>query len=124
MAGLGRLLASLRRDALARAAFIVDDDGQIVAADAEADLQLEMLARTAIFQLGGVEGLRRQMRDDFSVLFHEVTGEDVCASALDDEHTVAVLFDQRRCSLPAVRACLKAHRRELLEAISNDPELT
>ena len=97
------VLGRLRREALARAAFVVDEEGTILASDTDADTPLERLGQTAVERIGGVEGLARQVNTpDFGVLFHDVAGEDVYVSTLSQGRTLGVLFDQNQTSLGAV----------------------
>src|SRR5262245_19428203 len=114
------VLGRLRREALARAAFVVDDDGVVLAADSDAETPLERLGEMAIEQLGGVAGLARQITtSDFGLLFHDVTGEDVYVVALDDGWTLGILFDQNKTSVGAVRLHVMAFRAELMREKRN-----
>ncbi len=115
------VLARLRDEAFARAAFVVDEDGDILAYDADSQTGLDELGRTSVTQLGGAEGLARQLdTPDFGVVFHDAVGQDVWVSVLNDGYILGILFDQGRTSLGNVRLRASAFRAHLLQAISDE----
>ena len=114
------VLAQLRRETLARATFVVDDEGQILAADTDAGTSLESLGQTAAERIGSVDGLTRQIDSpEFGVVFHDATGEDVYVSALAEGRTLGVLFDQAHTSLGTVRLRVKALHNDLVRELSS-----
>jgi predicted regulator of Ras-like GTPase activity (Roadblock/LC7/MglB family) len=113
------VLARLRREAFARAAFVVDEDGEILASDSEPEIPLERLGLTAVEQIGGVEGLARLVGSPFGLIFHDATGDDMYISTVAEGRTLAVLFDQHHASLGTVRLRVKALYDDLIREISS-----
>jgi predicted regulator of Ras-like GTPase activity (Roadblock/LC7/MglB family) len=113
------VLARLRGECLARAAFIVNEEGNILSAETDAGTSLATLGHAAVECLDGAEGLARQINTpEFGVVLHDVTGEDVFVSPLAEGCTLGVLFDQGRTSLGNVRLRVKALRDELVREAS------
>jgi predicted regulator of Ras-like GTPase activity (Roadblock/LC7/MglB family) len=113
------VLAHLRRETLARATFVVDGDGEILAADGDAGTLLESLGHAAVERIDAAEGLAAQLDSpDFGVVF-DVAGKNVYVSALGEDRTLGILFDESRTSLGTIRLRVKALHDELVREASN-----
>jgi predicted regulator of Ras-like GTPase activity (Roadblock/LC7/MglB family) len=114
------VLRALRMLASARAVFIVDDLGEVVAFEGEPDFDAMRLGELAVTRIGGIDGLIRQVgQTEAGVLFHDVPGQDIYLASISDERILAILFDQHKTSLGAVRRQVKAHLEALLLATSS-----
>ena len=118
---LTHLLGRLRDKALARAAFIVSEDGAMLRWDTEPGVSADALGSVAVRHIGGVEGLAGQLQTtEFGVVFHNSPTENVYVAVLGRELLLAVLFDESRTSLGAVRLCVKAFRDEVIRVASDE----
>ena len=118
MSALAEVLQRIRHRASARAVLVVDGDGDLVAGDADGDQPSATLRQLWVNRLGGAEGLSRQIdAPEFAILVHDVSGDDVHISTLDEERVLCVVFDKSRTSLGLVRLRLKEDHNALMLAL-------
>lgn len=98
----------LVRDALAKAIFIVDRDGQLISATGETTgIDTTGLASLAAGSTAATGGLAEMLgEDEFPVHFHEGESNHLHVSLLGDEMILLVIFDERS-SLGLVRLRVK-----------------
>lgn len=76
------ILERLRSRLAARAVFIVDDLGDVVALDADPDIAVSDLDELAVSRLGGVGVMRRAGQSEAGALFHRMPGQDIYLTLL------------------------------------------
>lgn len=98
----------LVRDALAKAIFIVDRDGQLITATGETSgIDTTGLASLAAGSTAATGGLAQMLgEDEFPVHFHEGSRNHLHVSLLGDTMILLVIFDERS-SLGLVRLRVK-----------------
>jgi len=98
----------LVRDALAKAIFIVDRDGQLITATGETTgIDTTGLASLAAGSTAATGGLAQMLgEDEFPVHFHEGSRNHLHVSLLGDTMILLVIFDERS-SLGLVRLRVK-----------------
>jgi predicted regulator of Ras-like GTPase activity (Roadblock/LC7/MglB family) len=113
------VLNRLRRDSSARAVFVIDSDGDVVASAARDEAACLDVADLAIAHFGPTEGLARLIGErEFGILVHGRSGEDVHILSLAEDRILVVVFDPSTTSLGLVRATVSACREGLLDAVS------
>jgi hypothetical protein len=116
------VLARLQRDASARAVYVIDSQGDVVAAGGENEAACADLADLSIQQLGAAEGIARLVGErEFGILFHDRSGQDVHIAVLSDDRILVLVFDQNKTSLGVVPLQVRAYRDELVRAVSSEP---
>ena len=95
---------SLRKDANARMVFLVDKNGQQLAATGEVDeLDSTSLASLTAGTVAATDGLARLLGEkEFSVIFHEGERDSLHISVVSARMILVVIFDERS-SLGLVR---------------------
>ena len=104
----------LVRDANARAVFVIDKNGQLMATGGEADrLDSTSLASLVAGEMAATGGLAKIIGEkDFSVLFHEGVKDNLHISLVASRAILVVIFD-KRSSLGLVRLRVKKVAEEL-----------
>jgi hypothetical protein len=121
------ILAGLRQESSARAAFIVDDVDEIRVFDGEPGLTPKSVEQLAITSLaGGVDGLLQLVgeagRDGVGVLFHDHPAQDVWISRVREDRTLVVVFAKDQTPVHAIRLKIKAVYDELAAALDDEDE--
>lgn len=111
----------LVRDALAKAIFIVDKDGQLITATGETTgIDTTGLASLAAGSTAATGGLAQMLgEEEFPVHFHEGTRNHLHVSVIGDLMILLVIFDERS-SLGLVRLRVKrayAEMDRILESV-------
>ena len=113
------VLNHLRRDSSARAVFVMDSDGEVIASAGLDQDACTDLADLAIGELGPTEGLARLIGErEFSILVHNRSGDGIHILMLSEDRTLVVVVDQATTSLGLVRAKVGAYRDKLIDAVS------
>ena len=120
-----QVLAELRLQSSARAAFVVDDADEVVAFDGAYGITADTVDQLALASLaGGADGLLRVIGDSgadgVGVMFHEQPGQDVWIARLRDDRTLVVLFEKEKATPHAIRQQIKAVYERLVRAIDED----
>ena len=104
----------LCRDANARVVFVIDKNGQLIAASGDAErIDSTSLASLVAGEIAATGGLAKLIGEqDFSVLFHEGVRDNLHISLVGGRVILVVLFD-RRSSLGLVRLRVKKCADEL-----------
>ncbi|MEZ4460793.1 MAG: roadblock/LC7 domain-containing protein [bacterium] len=104
----------LVRDALAKAIFIVDKDGQLITATGETSgIDTTGLASLAAGSTAATGGLAQMLgEEEFPVHFHEGTRNHLHVSLIGDAMILLVIFDERS-SLGLVRLRVKRAYTEM-----------
>jgi predicted regulator of Ras-like GTPase activity (Roadblock/LC7/MglB family) len=104
----------LVRDANARAVFVIDKNGQLMATGGEAEkLDSTSLASLVAGEMAATGGLAKIIGEkDFSVLFHEGVKDNLHISLVASRAILVVIFD-KRSSLGLVRLRVKKVAEEL-----------
>lgn len=113
----------LARDALAKAIFIVDQDGQLVTLTGETSgIDTTGLASLVAGSTAATGGLAQMLgEEEFPVHFHEGTHTHLHVSVISSELILVVIFDDRS-SLGLVRLRVKrayAEMREIVEKVKS-----
>jgi predicted regulator of Ras-like GTPase activity (Roadblock/LC7/MglB family) len=105
---LSEVLARLRQDANARAVFLIDKNGQQMAADGEIDqFDSTSLASLTAGNVAATDSLAKLIGErEFSVLFHEGQRDHIHISIVAKRAILLVIFDERS-SLGLVRLRVK-----------------
>ena len=113
---LHEICARLTRDALARAIFLIDKNGQILVAAGEVeDIDTTSLASLVAGTTAATSSLARLLgEEEFPVHFHEGKRDNLHISLVDEEHILTVIFDERS-SLGLVRLRVKKASTQLTE---------
>lgn len=113
---LSAICERLWRDALAIAIFLIDENGQLVAAVGRVDhvdtTSLASLVAGSVAATGGLAQLLGE--EDFPTHFHEGTRENLYTAKVGESLILAVIFDDRS-SLGLVRLRVKRAHGALLE---------
>jgi predicted regulator of Ras-like GTPase activity (Roadblock/LC7/MglB family) len=106
----------LAREALAKAIFLIDRNGQIVVAVGEiAAIDTTSLASLVAGTTAATSSLAKLLgEEEFPVHFHEGKRDHLHISVVGDEHILTVVFDQRS-SLGLVRLRVKKATEHLAE---------
>jgi predicted regulator of Ras-like GTPase activity (Roadblock/LC7/MglB family) len=99
-----QLLESLRMDASAKIVFLVDKNGQQIAAAGEVNLvDATSLASLTAGNVAATDGLAKLIGEkEFSILFHEGRKDNIHISIVGQRLILVVIFDERS-SLGLVR---------------------
>jgi len=102
------LLEKLLREANAKVIFLVDKNGQLIAATGEtANLDTTSLASLTAGNIAATGGLAKLIGEkEFSILFHEGEKDNIHISIVGGRVILVVIFDQRS-SLGLVRLRVK-----------------
>lgn len=119
---LEEALGRLRHDANARAVFLIDKNGQQIAAAGETDqFDTTSLASLTAGNVAATDGLAKLIGErEFSVLFHEGQRDHIHISIVAQRAILLVIFDERS-SLGLVRLRVKrasAEMEKIFEAMA------
>ncbi len=120
---LTHICERLVRDALAKAIFIVDKDGQLVTATGETTgIDTTGLASLIAGATAATGSLAQMLgEEEFPVHFHEGKNKHVHVSVIGETLILVVIFDERS-SLGLVRLRVKRAHGEMAEIIANVQE--
>ena len=112
-------LQRLRQDANANVVFLVDKNGQQIAAQGEIEnLDTTSLASLTAGNVAATDGLARLIGEkEFSILFHEGERDNIHISIVASRVILVVIFDERS-SLGLVRLRVKKASGELNEVFA------
>jgi predicted regulator of Ras-like GTPase activity (Roadblock/LC7/MglB family) len=113
-------IARLRVEAKAKSVFLVDKNGQQIAADGEVEkLDITSLASLTAGNVAATDGLARLIGErEFSVLFHEGESDNIHISMVGHRIILVVIFGTDS-SIGLVRLRVKKAARELEEVFVN-----
>src|SRR5512141_2761753 len=108
------VIGRLKADAQAKVVFIVDKNGQQIAAMGDMDtLDTTSLASLTAGNVAATDGLARLIGErEFSILFHEGERDNIHISIVAQRVILVVIFDERS-SLGLVRLRVKKASQEL-----------
>ena len=108
------IISKLRVDANAKVVFLVDKNGQQIAAQGEIEnLDTTSLASLTAGNVAATDGLARLIGEkEFSILFHEGERDNIHISIVASRVILVVIFDERS-SLGLVRLRVKKASGEL-----------
>ena len=108
------LLEKLLRESNSKVIFLVDKNGQLIAATGEtANLDTTSLASLTAGNIAATGGLAKLIGEkEFSILFHEGENDNIHISIIGGRVILVVIFDQRS-SLGLVRLRVKKASKEL-----------
>jgi len=111
---ISAVIAKLLREANARAIFLVDKNGQLIAACGDTEhLDSTSLASLTAGNIAATGGLAKLVGEkEFSILFHEGEKDNIHISIVAQRVILVVIFDQRS-SLGLVRLRVKKASDEL-----------
>jgi predicted regulator of Ras-like GTPase activity (Roadblock/LC7/MglB family) len=117
-----QLLESLRMDASAKIVFLVDKNGQQIAAAGEVNLvDTTSLASLTAGNVAATDGLAKLIGEkEFSILFHEGRKDNIHISIVGQRLILVVIFDERS-SLGLVRLRVRKASGEM-ERVLNEME--
>ncbi|MBA2661979.1 MAG: roadblock/LC7 domain-containing protein [Bradymonadaceae bacterium] len=117
---LTEICERLVRDALAKAIFVVDKDGQLVTATGEtAGIDTTGLASLVAGSTAATGSLAQMLgEEEFPVHFHEGTSKHLHVSVIGETLILVVIFDERS-SLGLVRLRVKRAYLEMAGVIEN-----
>ena len=109
-----QLLEKLLRESNSKVIFLVDKNGQLIAATGEtANLDTTSLASLTAGNIAATGGLAKLIGEkEFSILFHEGEKDNIHISIIGGRVILVVIFDQRS-SLGLVRLRVKKASKEL-----------
>src|SRR5499427_8315428 len=109
-----QVISKLRVDANAKVVFLVDKNGQQIAAQGEIEnLDTTSLASLTAGNVAATDGLARLIGEkEFSILFHEGERDNIHISIVASRVILVVIFDERS-SLGLVRLRVKRATSEL-----------
>jgi predicted regulator of Ras-like GTPase activity (Roadblock/LC7/MglB family) len=109
-----QIISKLRVDANAKVVFLVDKNGQQIAAHGEIEnLDTTSLASLTAGNVAAPDGLARLIGEkEFSILFHEGEKDNIHISIVAGRVILVVIFDERS-SLGLVRLRVKKASQEL-----------
>src|SRR6476659_5059863 len=109
-----QIISKLRIDANAKVVFLVDKNGQQIAAHGDiSNLDTTSLASLTAGNVAATDGLARLIGEkEFSVLFHEGERDNIHISIVGKRVILVVIFDERS-SLGLVRLRVKKASTEL-----------
>ncbi len=125
-----KIISKLRTSANAKIVFLVDKDGQQIAATGElSGLDTTSLASLTAGNVAATEGLAKLIgEEEFSVLFHEGENDNLHISVVDNKVIMVVIFDERS-SLGLVRLRVKKAStrlekvfQEIMEKVEQEKE--
>ena len=110
------IIGRLQRDAQAKVVFIVDKNGQQIAAAGDVrSIDATSLASLTAGNVAATDGLAKLIGEkEFSLLFHEGEKDNLHISIVGKRGILVVIFDQNS-SLALVRLRVKKASRELQE---------
>jgi predicted regulator of Ras-like GTPase activity (Roadblock/LC7/MglB family) len=111
-----QIISKLRVDANAKVVFLVDKNGQQIAAHGEIEnLDTTSLASLTAGNVAATDGLARLIGEkEFSILFHEGEKDNIHISIVAQRVILVVIFDERS-SLGLVRLRVKKAAQELTD---------
>ena len=114
-----QILAKLRIDANSKVVFLVDKNGQQIAAHGEIeDLDTTSLASLTAGNVAATDGLARLLGEkEFSILFHEGEKDNIHISIVAQRVILVVIFDERS-SLGLVRLRVRKAAADLEEILN------
>lgn len=114
-----QLLESLRMDASAKIVFLVDKNGQQIAAAGEVNLvDTTSLASLTAGNVAATDGLAKLIGEkEFSILFHEGRKDNIHISIVGQRLILVVIFDERS-SLGLVRLRVRKASSDLDRVLS------
>jgi predicted regulator of Ras-like GTPase activity (Roadblock/LC7/MglB family) len=109
-----QIISKLRVDANAKVVFLVDKNGQQIAAHGDIEnLDTTSLASLTAGNVAATDGLARLIGEkEFSILFHEGEKDNIHISIVAQRVILVVIFDERS-SLGLVRLRVKKASQEL-----------
>lgn len=109
-----QVISKLRTDANAKVVFLVDKNGQQIAAHGDIEnLDTTSLASLTAGNVAATDGLARLIGEkEFSILFHEGERDNIHISIVAQRVILVVIFDERS-SLGLVRLRVKKASQEL-----------
>jgi predicted regulator of Ras-like GTPase activity (Roadblock/LC7/MglB family) len=113
------IISKLRVDANAKVVFLVDKNGQQIAAHGEIEnLDTTSLASLTAGNVAATDGLARLIGEkEFSILFHEGEKDNIHISIVASRVILVVIFDERS-SLGLVRLRVKKAAQELTDVFN------
>ena len=116
---LEEALKRLRQEANARAVFLIDKNGQQIAASGETwEFDTTSLASLTAGNVAATDGLAKLIGErEFSVLFHEGQRDHIHISIVAKRAILLVIFDERS-SLGLVRLRVKKASQELSDVFA------
>jgi predicted regulator of Ras-like GTPase activity (Roadblock/LC7/MglB family) len=110
------IIARLRTDSNAKLVFLVDKNGQQIAAQGDLEnLDATSLASLTAGNVAATDGLAKLIGEkEFSILFHEGERDNIHISIVAQRVILVVIFDSRS-SLGLVRLRVKRSSQELTE---------
>lgn len=117
---ISALIDRLLREANAKVIFLVDKDGQLIAATGETEhLDTTSLASLTAGNIAATGGLAKLIGEkEFSILFHEGEKDNIHISIVGGRVILVVIFDQRS-SLGLVRLRVKRAGRDLDQVLED-----
>ena len=114
-----QVISKLRIDANAKVVFLVDKNGQQIAAQGEIEnLDTTSLASLTAGNVAATDGLARLIGEkEFSILFHEGERDNIHISIVAQRVILVVIFDERS-SLGLVRLRVRKAAAELEDVLS------
>jgi predicted regulator of Ras-like GTPase activity (Roadblock/LC7/MglB family) len=114
------IISKLRVDANAKVVFLVDKNGQQIAAHGDIEnLDTTSLASLTAGNVAATDGLARLIGEkEFSILFHEGEKDNIHISIVAQRVILVVIFDERS-SLGLVRLRVKKASEELNRVFAN-----
>ncbi len=111
---ISQLLEKLLRESNSKVIFLVDKNGQLIAASGEtANLDTTSLASLTAGNIAATGGLAKLIGEkEFSILFHEGEKDNIHISIVGGRVILVVIFDQRS-SLGLVRLRVKKASNDL-----------
>lgn len=115
-----KVISKLRVDANAKVVFLVDKNGQQIAAEGEIEhLDTTSLASLTAGNVAATDGLAKLIGEkEFSILFHEGERDNIHISIVAQRVILVVIFDARS-SLGLVRLRVKKASGELATVFHN-----
>ena len=115
-----QVISKLRTDANANVVFLVDKNGQQIAAHGDIEnLDTTSLASLTAGNVAATDGLARLIGEkEFSILFHEGEKDNIHISIVAQRVILVVIFDERS-SLGLVRLRVKKASEELNRVFAN-----
>ena len=106
----------MQHEAYARAVFLLDKDGQLLASEGEIEgLDITSLASLTAGNIAATGGLAKLLGEkEFPVQVHEGDKESIHISLIGDRLILVILFDERS-SLGLIRLKLKHVYQDILE---------
>jgi len=114
-----QVISKLRIDANAKVVFLVDKNGQQIAAQGEIEnLDTTSLASLTAGNVAATDGLARLIGEkEFSILFHEGERDNIHISIVAQRLILVVIFDERS-SLGLVRLRVRKAAAEVEEVLT------